>query len=423
MAEHWTRQRGGLLSLSAATLAGALGGAGGAIVAPVPAPTVVASGALDVASYTRPEDGGDWARAIERAIASPECGPGCRIELGCGRKLEIASTIDVCRPVRLEGCAGLHDAARTKIVARTTTTAIAFRYRWWCEGRGLGGGAEGAELERVTLSEHRRPPSPIYRAGVLLEAQARLERVGVRGFGVGVLIDAGSKRGGGLGAEGSSNANSWRLDEVWIDSTDHAGVVARGPDSNAGLGLGVSVTHACSRAAAIERSIAEGLAWRWPAALPACAGISDDSFLGNTWIGPHVARPRDEAGVPRPAYLGGGDNQRSVWLGAYAEEDAALSVDARNGLALGGKSHWRPAGLRIGDRTIGPAVLVSPTVRSRPSPTLGVSTVLRLEAADGEWWTLDHDARATSPHLGWTRLLWRGASSGEVGAVRGGARR
>lgn len=53
-------------------------------------------------------------------------------------------------------------------------------------------------------------------------------------------------------------------------------------------------------------------------------------------------------------------------------------------------------------------------------PSAGITPVIRLEASSSEWWTLDYDARETSPHRGWTRLLWRGASTGEVGAMRGG---
>lgn len=423
---HWTKRPAPGL-----TLAALVGGAAGVAGSLVPT-TVVQAPAAPVAITTEDE---------LRAALSPErCGSGCRVELPCRAKIEITRPLDVCLPVALEGCdAGRDDSARTKLVVRGSTLGIALRFGPWCQRRGLGGGAIGARVTGLQVVEASRPALPRLRVGVLVQAPSvTLERVDVLGFGHGILIDAGAKRGaarnlpcgeGGACPAGSTcdrklckpdsatNANGWALDGVSIKSTDHAGVLVRGPDSNAGLGSRVSVVHACQRADLVTMGLDLS---GWPVDMEPCAGIVDASFLGNTWLAPHVA---STAGAP--AYAVVGANNRSLVLGAYAEEDAALSIVGPAAQAVGGKSHWASGGgLVASARTIGPAVLVAPTIRARAAPTsgpaAGIAPVLRLEASSSEWWTLDHDARETSPHRGWTRLLWRGASTREVGAMRGG---
>lgn len=413
------------------TVAG-LAGAAAVATAVYPAPS---SATIQLADLT--------SAGLEAAMASPACETGCRLELPCRAIVQITRPLNVCKPIAIEGCdAGRDDSARTRLSVRGSTLGIALRFGPWCMARGLGPGASGARLSGIQVAEAVRPAVPRARVGVLVEApEVTLERVDVSGFGTGILIDAGAKRGASKNVVCSSaadcptgwacdrklckpgsatNANGTRLVDVSVKGTDHAGALVRGPDANAGSFDSVSVIHACKRAAAIEAlgSDAPG----WPAFLELCAGVVDHSFLGNTWTAPHVADPVDETGVARPAYAVIGDSNRTVLVGAYAEEDSAPSILAPNAIAIGGKSHWASGGgLVLSGRVVTRPVLVAPTLRSARARADSVTPLARIEV-DGtsEWWSWEYDGRATSPHQGWLRTLYRASSSAETEAWKGG---
>lgn len=447
-----------MLSIAALGAAAFAGGIATSEIVSSPPPTTGIARVDERASDERDDSG-----AFRRALASLPIGG--RLELACGRTYELASRIDVCSPIAISGCdAGREDFARTKIrvTTRTTSIAIAFRFSPWCKLTGLGQGATGASLRGVQIVEAGTPATPFSRVGVLVEAPSvLLERVDVSGFGHGVLVSAGIKRGVGRNRYCSSDAeclagqtcdrklcrsglatsaNSTVLSDVRTRLSDHAGVLVRGPDANAGKFF-VSVVNGCQRARAIhDAETASPGTLGWPtareviedaggsrtievSALEACANVIDASFLGNAWDAPHVAGCGRERW---PGYRVTNANARSVFVAAYAEQDCGLSVAATNALVLGGKSHWDTAGgLVISGRSIHRPVLTAPTIRSTRVPAEGgLSPVFRIEL-DGtpEWWTFEHDSRQTSAHSGWTRLLWKASSSGEVSAMRGGDRR
>lgn len=410
--------------------------------------------------------------AVARALAAlPQ---GGRLVFPCARAYDLAARIDVCVPVSIEGCdAGREDFARTKLrFAPTATIGVAFRFAPWCRLAGKPGpGSNGSTLRGMQLVEARAPAKPVSRIGVLVEApMVTLQRVDVSGFGNGVVVSAGIKRGTGrnrycesdaqclagqvcerkLCRSGlATSANSTALLDVRVRLSDHAGVLARGPDANAGSFDLVSAINTCRRATEIHaaESAAPGaLAWPWSvepvlgddgkpkmvdgavvtqkvSALEPCAGVVDNSFLGNTWTAPHVAGCGARL-KEWPAYRALGANNRAVFVGAYAEEDCALSAPAANALVLGGKSHWGGGGAVISGRSARGLTFAGATFRSSPSLTPGLHDVLRVEV-DGtdQWWIFQHDARETSPHRGWTRLMWKGGSSSEVTAIKSGSRR
>lgn len=414
----------------------------------------VAPGWLEVESYMRPWDGGDAALAFERLQASPECGPGCRVQLRCGATYLLLSQLDLCTGIRIEGCAGSDDTARSKFITTTGTNAVAFRYRWFCNKRGIGPGAQGAELSRVTIHERKRPPNPYFRAGILVEApDVLLERVAVNGFAQGVRIDAGAKRGQASASVRcttdaeckdhqiceekvcksvyASNANLTTMIAVRFKNQDHASVYYTGPDTNAGATIGLSSVSACQRADILGAAPeATQLSWRWPAAAGPCAAVVDQSFLGNTHVAPHVAQSKDLNGNPYQAYFGSNPNNRSLFLGAYQEEDLRASTLGANALAIGGKSAWN-GGLNISGRTISGPTLISPTIRSAPLRLDQTTQILKLEVAGtDDWWRLEYDGRINTQGLptylqgyGWARMLYRASSSGEVFAIKQGSRR
>ncbi len=98
--------------------------------------------------------------------------------------------------------------------------------------------------------------------GIWLRARARVENCTFNNFG-GNGIHIAAAAGAGGSAEG--NANLWRLDTVSCNKNGLSGVFVDGPDVNAGYGEAVNCKDNARH------------------------GIYDSSFLGNTWVGCHVA--------------------------------------------------------------------------------------------------------------------------------------
>ncbi len=104
------------------------------------------------------------------------------------------------------------------------------------------------------------------------------------------------------------NANAWRLMGGYITACGGNGILTRGGDSNAGTALGVAIS----------------LCGGW--------AVSDESFLGNMWLGCTA----HTNGNPLPGKVGTAfragltNNPRSVFLGCYQEEDNASVIDGRS---------------------------------------------------------------------------------------------
>ena len=140
--------------------------------------------------------------------------------------------------------------------------------------------------------------------GIRLRARAILRNLNISGFaGNGVHIVAAA--GGSNETEG--NANVFTLENMRIKNCWN-GVYVDGPNVNAGVGHSLDLTS--------------NSGW----------GIFDSSFLGNTWIACHAATN----GLG--GYKTDDANQRSVFLGCYAELDQPPSSIVHPSIHVGGLS-------------------------------------------------------------------------------------
>lgn len=126
------------------------------------------------------------------------------------------------------------------------------------------------------------------------------EQIAVDRFsGHGIYIDGTGDTGG--------NANNWVMNSVRSTRNDGSGVFVDGTDSNAGVGTAVDGST--------------NGAW----------GIYDSSFLGNTWVGCHVASNTGGA------YRTEGSSNRTVMVGCYSESGEPASDMAPMTLVVGGE--------------------------------------------------------------------------------------
>lgn len=129
-----------------------------------------------------------------------------------------------------------------------------------------------------------------------------------RGYVENVTVAGFSGDGCNIVATGPSrNANLWRVSNSKFNDNGGNGFYVQGGDSNAGIGSGIS----CER----------NNGW----------GIWDSSFLGNTYIGCHVA------GNLGGAYKSDGASAANIFLGCYSEGDGTpKSFIAAPALVIGG---------------------------------------------------------------------------------------
>lgn len=150
--------------------------------------------------------------------------------------------------------------------------------------------------------------------GLTVSGKLHAQRLHIHGFTVGVLEKADAL------ASPPSNANTNYYSDIRVHTTKHAQWLnAGGGDTNASVYVLIKAT-------------APGCTEPGPYVdeLGGCGGIVDHSFLGNTWIAPHVAGvgaahrayrfndldalPPRPPGTPEP-----GANAATVVLGAYSE--------------------------------------------------------------------------------------------------------
>jgi hypothetical protein len=138
--------------------------------------------------------------------------------------------------------------------------------------------------------------------GIHMRAPITVRDVMIQGFGSnGVQIKCGF--GGGGAFEG--NGNTFYLERLWIEGCYH-GVHCEGADSNAGTGMAINCMS--------------NQGW----------GISDSSFLGNTWVSCHTA-----TNTFGP-FTATGENARSVFLGCYTEPDMPPAIVRSPSMVIGG---------------------------------------------------------------------------------------
>lgn len=133
--------------------------------------------------------------------------------------------------------------------------------------------------------------------GVTVSANAKLTDLVIHNFDVGLMVSANT-------AESMfRNANTNWYERIRVYDTRHAQVLVRGTDANAATFLGINATApGCTDPNTFSMLLGE------------CGGIVDHSFLGNTWIGSHVAGTEEYR-----AMIFDNANAASAVIGPYTE--------------------------------------------------------------------------------------------------------
>jgi len=162
--------------------------------------------------------------------------------------------------------------------------------------------------------------------GFWMRARSTYTNYTVNGFpGNGVQIVA--VFGGSASVEG--NANNWYLANGRSRSNGLDGHLVEGSDVNAGTGINIDGT--------------DNAGW----------GITDNSFLGCTWIGTHTA------GNTTGPHRALNDNSRSTFIGPYTEPGQNPAFMSRNSISIGGHhltgttgrgAHWHNGTLESVER-------------------------------------------------------------------------
>ena len=327
--------------------------------------------------------GSDIGSALQGAISACESDPpianghtGCIINLPAG-EFYLTQPITLCRQHRIVGKGGGGWGARTVIRSRGT----AFRLlRGACAGTGRGNGAAWSELEDFAIlltSTSTIVPT----IGVDSQARFFARNLWVKGGTVGIRVDASMSSGG--------NANTFRLEGVLVESTDHAGVLIRGADTNASLLVAPNVVSACQKAR------------QWESSLGPCAGVVDRSFLGTTIVAGHTNNAGEgTVATTRPGFLMQGDSQRSVCVGCYSERNQSPSVMARYTSVVSGLADWTGGPIGHGMRLEGPYVSTFIARNAKDAANI-VEVRMGDSAASGTFFELRSDAIDAARPLRW----------------------
>lgn len=316
--------------------------------------------ALTLEQFYVPEDGNNYLPAYQRLVKSPECESGCKVELGCSA-YAMGDTLKVCKPMKITGCG----QRISSLSFPSGKSGIHLGYGQCAAGE-LGGASTVLEDFSVNAGSEVRPTADNPADYVMIEVKTgtvTIRNVRTNGGRHGVRIDAGTMR---VGVE-KSNANHWRLDGVSAYNTHHSPIYIKGPDSNAGTATGTSAVNGCKYASTLKAlSIADPV--KFPSQLQQCAGIHDQSFLGNIWIGSHTADIRDDVdrSIGYPGYLAVGDNQHVTFLGSYTEQDSLCGVVSARSWAQGGITCYTGQGLYYNTNTASNLILQSPTITTPP---------------------------------------------------------
>lgn len=292
---------------------------------------------------------------------------GGQVVLPAGR-FWLSAPVRFCRGMLVSGAGGGDWGAAT--VLYTPYASSGFRIAGYdeCMKAGLGGGAQGTVLERFALIEATGvsdTTTPNF--GIVMEARSELRDVWVNGFVQGVRASADHNR------TPITNVNGWRLYNVNITNTRHAGLFVDGGDANVGMALMPNVTSGCQRAT------------EWKATLGPCANFVISDFLGSTIVAAHSSNSHDStSGENFPNFLFEGASQRGVCLGCYSESDSLPPVLAPQTMWLGntamsGIGGYRQAGsLASGIQYLNnrdPANIVSTRMGDMAAPSTGLELV------------------------------------------------
>lgn len=376
-----------------------------------------------IEQFYQAADGGDWSPAFQRFMASSSA----RLRLSCFKTYSVSSTIDVCRPVVIEGCGPT--TGGSEISAASGVTAIAVRADAFCPGTGVSGA--GSRFSDLSVEDHTYPTTKVHRFGILMEAPAHVERVTTSGFSNGIRVDADLARSGSA----KSDAEAWSVNDVIVNFSDHAGLIAIGDNASNGLLGSLSVVHTCwdpdkLTAGGVPLYPSEGTT---PPVFPQCAAFIDGSKWGNTYYAAHAADTKDREPKTgstftttyyQPARFIG--ISRAVCVGCYREAQATgvagysdVAVLNTTSIGLGGKMAYGGGGVAVWSAGT-PGLrfdnlsLMAPTFE--PATTTGTTypILMRLHLQSGNFMHIEQDnapAFSCAPNCKNLRGSWKGANA------------
>ncbi len=294
--------------------------------------------------------------ALDQCNAMTHASPrsGCNFHIAAG-EYSIGEPVVLCRQHVIFGDGGRHRGANTVIWSEGENGIFVVGSNSECRNdnprqpvNGVLNIPSGGNMTLLRDFALKAPPclegephncTHVPNVAVDVNEPVEIERLFINGFGIGILISADVTRpvcAPGSTGECHSNANLWSVTQTRIEQSDHAGILVRGGDSNAGATFMLDSSASCRFTAPYEVEYGE------------CANVVDKSFLGNTWLATHTALGPDEVGQ-YVGYLVEGASQRTVLVGAYAEHSSLPSELSANSLSLGGISGWADdiAGLRL----------------------------------------------------------------------------
>ena len=301
-----------------------------------------------------------------------------------------------------------------------------------CSGVRLVGTGTGENLLGTVLQAHETdglvvvPPShpcPFDAGTVRVQPNVTLEHVGVRAIGSTSFSNGpvwGLKVAGGVvkmydvgirrftvNAQfdcstddplGAANCNLSTFRDVTLDQARHAGLiiggVGGGRDANAMYSGRLSVPVNCQDAAtwndyfhARSYFCTDNPTDEACSATYRCAGVIDESGLGNTHVAIHGAHNRDlTTGIEYPNHVFRGGSNRSVCLGCYGEEGDPQGILSPFANAIGG--HARFVTDR-GHRLIGPRTYSLEIINDLDATNLTRLRLGFLTSTGGTYFLLD----------------------------------
>jgi len=264
------------------------------------------------------------------------CDLGCTVRLS-PKTYVISNEITICRQVRLVGAGGYGPAAAT-LIESDGPVAIRVAFQDTCSQRGLGRDGRATTIEHIGFRNKR--PAGQAAAGIMVEARTSIEHVWLRDYTHGIRVDAGVARTGGIDAGGievggATNANISSIYAVRVDSSHHAGLYIDGPDAN-----GVTILASDFNSNCRSRHVYDSI-------YGPCANVVEMSFLGNTYVGTHLATTNG-AGIQLRTE--GDANSRNSFVGTYMEGFSGNL--GPNDTAFGGIGNWTGGGIEITDGVI-----------------------------------------------------------------------
>ena len=256
-----------------------------------------------IEDFYHDDDGDNWAPAFRRAIdsfdPSHHYARGGLINFG-PRTYRFQQSIQLTRQVILDGEGGPGWFGSTRLLFDDGVAGIIVHHaNTFPESAKVDSRGSWSIIRNLVIEAVGQTIKAAN--GITLLDRATVEHVYVTNFsGIGICIDADG------GHTPPSNANTWRINDVYVEGCGSHGLFVNGGDANAGV------------AVALNASSNGG----W--------GVFDSSFLGNTYIGAHTASNK------LGSYKSDNPNARNFFLNCYAEEDQNPSEIAPPAMVIGG---------------------------------------------------------------------------------------